>query len=114
MKGIALLLFFLMPFNAVIFSQDFHKSVAFSNNVFMDFINEYSFYVDIIPFKHHSFGFCIGKIHENPAFDPRPLSKSQNNNPGTVYTGYVTRLYYNYFFYQKDYGRSKFGYYVSP
>ena len=114
MRRIAFLIFFLIPFNSVIFAQDFHKSLAFSNNVFMDIFNEYSFYIDFIPFKHHSFGLCIGEIYDNPEFDPRPLSKSQNNQPGTVYKGYVTRLYYNYYFFNKDYKRLNFGTYISP
>lgn len=80
----------------------------------MDIINEYSLYIDFIPFKQHSFGLCIGKIYDNPDFDPRPLSSSQNNNPGTVYKGIVTRLYFNYYFIKKDYPKSKLGFYISP
>lgn len=114
MRRIFIFLFFLTSSNSEIFAQDFHKSIAFSNNVIMDFINEYSLYIDIIPFKYHSFGICIGDIYDNKQFDPRPLSPSQNNQPGTVYKGYVARIYYNYYFFNKDYKRMKFGVYLSP
>jgi hypothetical protein len=80
----------------------------------MDFINEHSFYVDLIPFKHFGFGLCIGDIYDNPEFDPRPLSSSQNNKPGTVYKGYVGRLYFSYYFFNRDFKKTKFGFYLSP
>lgn len=80
----------------------------------MDIFNEHSVYLDLIPFKHHSIGICFGEIFDNPKFDPRPLSSSQNNNPGTVYKGYVARAFYNFYFFNRDYEKLKFAFYMSP
>jgi hypothetical protein len=114
MRRIAFLIFFLIPFNSIILAQDFHKSFAISTCLTQDIINEYSVYVDYYPFKRQSFGLCLGAIHYNHLLDPAPLSPSQNEYPGTVYSGFVSRLIYSYFISIRNHKSVNYKRYISP
>lgn len=93
-----ILCFFIINFSSLSFSQDSLKSIKVSYNFIQGLINENSIYMDCSPFKHHSFGFSIGKIYDNPLVDGLWLSPSQNLYPGTVYRGSIYRINYSYVF----------------
>lgn len=48
------------------------------------------------PYKDHIFGITLGYVYSNKYFQVARLSPSQNEYPGLVYTGLVTRISYSY------------------
>lgn len=100
--------FFIIYLSSISFAQDSLKSIKVSYNFIQGLINEQSVYIDVSPFRHHSFGCSIGKVTENSVFAVFILSPSQNLYPGTVYKGNVFRINYSYIF-QK---RKTFDYYI--
>lgn len=80
------------------FAQDSLKSFSISYNVIQACINEQSLYAEFSPFKHHVFGVSVGQIINNRKWEVFPLSPSQNEFPGTVYSGNVYRIKYSYVF----------------
>ncbi len=89
-------------------TKDSLKSISISYNLIQACINEHSLYLDYSPFKHHAFGFSIGKVIDNRVFEVFVLSPSQNVYPGTVYSGKVFRINYSYVFRK----RRSFDYYA--
>lgn len=90
------------------FAQDSLKSFSISYNIIQACINEQSLYAEFSPFRHHVFGLSVGQIINNRMWEIFPLSPSQNEFPGTVYSGNVYRIKYSYVFQKKR----SFDYYV--
>jgi hypothetical protein len=93
-----------------IYPQNKEKSITLSYNVLKTFTNEYSINTEYRINKHHSFGLTLGKVHDNPDHYVFILSTSQNNYPGLVYKGFVTRATYFYYLNSKDF----YGFYIGP
>jgi hypothetical protein len=93
-----------------VYSQYQDKSLTVSYNLLKSFTNEYSINTEYKFLKRLSAGLTFGQVHDNPDHYVFKLSPSQNNFPGLVYKGFVTRTYLAYYLVSSNF----YGFYVSP
>jgi len=93
-----------------IYSQNKERSITVSYNLLKTFSNEYSVNTEFKFHKKLSVGLTLGKVHDNPEHYVYKLSSSQDEFPGLVYKGFVTRASLAYYLFSTDY----YGFYVGP
>ena len=76
--------------------KDTSKTISLSYNIILGLFNDNSLYADIKLSKHDVLGISIGQIYYNKMFKVDIISPNQATWPGTVYHGFVGRVYYNY------------------
>lgn len=98
MKNLVLLQLALLIISTQLMAGNEFKAFGITYNPVSGLIDEHAIQLDVYDSSKISYGISLGIVYPNKNFDPLQLSPSQDDYPGTVYSGIVVRsnIAYNF------------------